>query len=571
MDKFRQIIDFTREYLSRLTSTQKMLVGSAVIIMVMAMFLVAQYAGTSNMVAISVDTDQRAVAMNHLRSVGMNFEESAGGILVPSGREQEAISLLSENGALGSDAIDDLITMIQNQPWWQNGNQVQQAMNAARSKVLSNVMSQWSYVNRATVIITSPLQRTMLGQQQPKATASVTVATKSGQSLTPERVESIADFVSGAVVDLLPESVKIIDESTGRSMRPRSKDAFSASNHLELRIETENIIETKIYGLLHYIPGVVVAVNAQLEHKQEQITDRTVKGDGKGSLIAPVSESSQSMQSGNKSSGGEPGVATNTGTQIGGGNSSNQNQSSKQEDKTFETIAGDTVTVTSDTGGQPKKITVAVNIPRSFITRIWEEQNPDETNPPDPAAITALFDSEKPNIENMVRQIIDTSALRNSTESPEDATSGDSVVVNMYHDFGTAIAGSVLAPGVAGSDGGALGFLSSGGFFDVSLKGISMMGLGLISLFMMFRLMRGASVKRKLPTAEELVGLPPALDGDGDQIVGEAAAGEMAMDALELDEADLLAHKMNEQVSEMVTEDPSEAARLVSRWIETDQ
>jgi len=83
-------------------------------------------------------------------------------------------------------------------------------------------------------------------------------------------------------------------------------------------------------------------------------------------------------------------------------------------------------------------------------------------------------------------------------------------------------------------------------------------------------MVKKAGKKTEMPTAEELVGLPPALETATD-LIGEADEGETAMAGIEVDEGQMQNQKILEQVGEMVTKDPGSAARLLNRWIEIEQ
>jgi flagellar biosynthesis/type III secretory pathway M-ring protein FliF/YscJ len=87
---------------------------------------------------------------------------------------------------------------------------------------------------------------------------------------------------------------------------------------------------------------------------------------------------------------------------------------------------------------------------------------------------------------------------------------------------------------------------------------------------MMLMMVKKASKREEEPTAEELVGLPPALEGDAD-IVGEADEGETAMAGIEMDDSEMQSQKVLEQVGEVVQAKPAEVAKLVARWINVEE
>jgi flagellar biosynthesis/type III secretory pathway M-ring protein FliF/YscJ len=93
--------------------------------------------------------------------------------------------------------------------------------------------------------------------------------------------------------------------------------------------------------------------------------------------------------------------------------------------------------------------------------------------------------------------------------------------------------------------------------------------LAVVALFMMFMMVRKAGKAAPLPTAEELVGIPPALQG-GSDVVGEADESETAMAGIEVDSDELKTQKMLEEVTELVKSNPSGAAQIMGRWLQTE-
>ena len=77
---------------------------------------------------------------------------------------------------------------------------------------------------------------------------------------------------------------------------------------------------------------------------------------------------------------------------------------------------------------------------------------------------------------------------------------------------------------------------------------------------------RRSAKRPELPTAEELVGLPPKLQTTSD-MMGEADETDTPMAGIEVGEDEVAAQKMLEQVGEMVKQSPDSAAKLLNRWI----
>ena len=122
----------------------------------------------------------------------------------------------------------------------------------------------------------------------------------------------------------------------------------------------------------------------------------------------------------------------------------------------------------------------------------------------------------------------------------------------------------------AGSAGGVMGLgggLALGsGLIDKAVLGL----LGVLSLGMMFVMVRRAARRVELPSAEELVGLPPTLEAQSD-VIGEADEGETAMAGIEVGEDEVRVQKMLEQVTDYVSKNPDTAAKLVGRWLKSEE
>ena len=114
--------------------------------------------------------------------------------------------------------------------------------------------------------------------------------------------------------------------------------------------------------------------------------------------------------------------------------------------------------------------------------------------------------------------------------------------------------------------GGAGGWAGGGGLIDKVLLG----GLAVVALGLMVTMVRKATRRADLPSAEELVGLPPQLEAQSD-LIGEADESEAAMAGIEVDEGQVHSQKVLEQVGELVQQKPDAAARLMNRWIQVQE
>jgi len=82
-------------------------------------------------------------------------------------------------------------------------------------------------------------------------------------------------------------------------------------------------------------------------------------------------------------------------------------------------------------------------------------------------------------------------------------------------------------------------------------------------------MVRRVGKRLELPSAEELVGIPPALDQDGD-VLGEAEEAQAALSGIELSDEDMQRKQMLDQVATFVKDSPEDAATLFQRWMVTE-
>ena len=117
------------------------------------------------------------------------------------------------------------------------------------------------------------------------------------------------------------------------------------------------------------------------------------------------------------------------------------------------------------------------------------------------------------------------------------------------------------------SSAGALGLPATGPLaLDQLVKTVGIGGLAVVALALMVVTAVKGNKREPLPTAAELVGIPPALD-DGGDLIGEAAEADSVLAGIELTDDELKSRKVMEQVGDMIDNDSKQAATLLSRWV----
>jgi flagellar biosynthesis/type III secretory pathway M-ring protein FliF/YscJ len=418
------------------------------------------------------------------------------------------------------------------------------------------MISQMSGIERATVVIDQP-ESSGLGRSHVASSASVTVLTR-GTELNQNQVDAIAQLVARSHAGLKADNVAVSDARAGRILFCRSNDAMSANKYLDVKTAAEQHAARTLETALNYIPGVRIAVNAQVD-TTTVVQRKSTVDDPK---VGPTSESTQTMTSASAAPAAEPAVRPNTGASLASATRGGTSSSTEKSESTTVPVFGQTESQIQDGRGYPLQINASVGIPRSYFVRIaQQEAGGDENAAPDAATVDQLIAAETDRIKAYVTPLIDTQAI--------DGAKAGTVTVSVFQDFGVAatLVSNSIEGSVAGGGGG--GFVG-GTVSEGLVKYASLGSLAVIALAMMFMMVRKATVRQEMPTAQELVGIPPALTAAESDLVGEADEASPALEGLEINEESLRRQQMLDQITEMVATTPDEAAGLLRRWIRSE-
>ncbi len=565
MEQARKVLAEIRTYLGKLSVTQKLLIASTAVIAVMALFLVSRYAAGPELQPLTgLGTGDATHLVVSLEAAGFHPRVGENGLEIPKRERTAALAHLSESGDLPDDTTILFNNLLSKQDWRNSREQHRQQYLFALQNELARVIRKFRGVRDAQVIIDAP-ERQGLGRASRNPTASVTVFPEGGRPLDQATVDAVASLVAGARSGLTPDRVAVIDGVTRQKRRATDDSTMAAGTYLEQRAKVERETRRKLESLLAYIPGVIVAVTAEVDVRRvsEQTRKNLKENEGTVSLIKSESKSSSSRGGGAK--GAEPGVRSMQGADINAAASASTTVSEQEEgEKTYENAVGTSVRELVDPRGMPTFLAASVNVPESYVEELVKLENPPadgaEPENPTPQAVRARFDDLKKQIESSVLPHL-------KTRGPENALVDGEVQVTM-------IPNQVLLAASAsnGGGGGVLGLIGGGG----GLGGGSLIetgvlgGLAIVALTMMVMMVKRSAKKVELPTAEELVGIPPSFDADTD-IVGEADEGESALAGIEIGDADLERNKMLDQIGELITAEPQKAAMLLKRWVSVEE
>lgn len=593
MDSFRQLLANISAQVGKLKASQKLLLLFVGVVLLLVLFIVRQTASTPTLVEVlpGATPEENQQASAHLAGLGFKTQLEGGKLLVTPSDRPQAVAALAEAQLLPNDKEIIFKNILTQQNWTNTKQQNDALYNEALQNELSLTISKFSGVKSAKVYIDAPAPLG-LGTSVRRPTASVSVVTRTGEAMPQATVDAIASLVSGSKAGLTLGAVRVIDASTGRQRRPTSEDEMLSSTYYEHAARIEGQVRDKVQDLLSSIGGVVVAVTAQVDVTKVTSQTHAHLPEKQGTLTLRKNESETVTDTkAAANNGAVPGVEANQVADItrlggaGGGNSANSTTTTTE----YENYAGTRIETVTDPRGFPTRVAISVNVPRNFVVRVIQAGQQKEgsdggsdAKPPAPTEdeVRQVFEQRvRPWITDLLTpQIAAMSQLDKSLKGDERKKEQDALVAQT---LGVSLMPLDLpemqAAGMFGglaSAGGGRGMLGGGGggilgisseLFD---RGVLVL-LSVIAMGMMFVMVRKSAKKMATPTAEELVGLPPQLESVGD-VVGEAGEGETAMEGIEVGDESMQSQKMLEQVSQVVEQSPESVARLVNRWIRTE-
>jgi flagellar biosynthesis/type III secretory pathway M-ring protein FliF/YscJ len=548
-----------------LTATHKLLFGSLAVIAAMTLFLVSQYAAKPAMVDFtSLNAD--SATLQTLKTAGIDASVVDGKVMVPKGSEYAALSLLGEAGLLPGNTEILFNNLIQSQDWKASREQHRQQAVIAHQNELGRVISRFRGVRKATVILDIP-EPMGLGRAVKEPSASVSVETMGGAGLSQATVDAIAGLVAGSKAGLAAARVTVVDATTGRQHQVSDEESVSASRYLEHQVQVERHIQREIERLLAHIQGVVVSVNAVVDVTRVATSRQQFlpKDQGTVSIANRLQSTEDSVSQASRAA--EPGTRSFATADINaGGGASGTSSTKTTEESEFTVQVGSETTSVSDPRGMPTHLSASVVIPQGFVEALVRQ-----ARAADKASDPVTNDEAQQFFANLAPMLERSILTRLQTVDADGQVRSGKVELAMAPMPAGGTAGFSQA-GLFGQGGAAAGGGGVGGMFSASglIETVVLGALGLVAVVMMFSMVKRAGRKSDLPTAEELVGVPPALEVAGD-LVGEADESDAAMAGIEISEDEVKIQKMRELVGDLINTNPEAAASLVGRWISEDE
>ncbi|MDE0887938.1 MAG: hypothetical protein OSA40_00625 [Phycisphaerales bacterium] len=565
VQRFRDSINHLSRRLSELGPSARLLIGSIAIILAMGFFLVSQYAAGPSMTPVSVRVEEKLVALESLRGSGHEVSDSGqpGSILVETKKKAEITGFLEKKGY--APRIDDDVVGGGGGGGWQAESEMQENWRRDRVSQAEKNIRMIEGVDTVNISFSGGKRKAFV-LDGPAPSANVMVRLKFGE-LDRNLAESIALIAITVENDLLLENITVTDgRNGGRAFTFGEGGGGIGGDYLSKVRAFERDARERLNRLvLRAFPQAQISVNAQILtaeiHEKKTQIGKPVKAE----RSKRTDESRTPIRG--SANGGTPGYRSNSGlaqAQVGGaatigGNPVSSRGLATRETEEIENIVGvpGVQTEIVQTANHPIKFSAAVLLSLAEVKAAIRSELEDDSAEVTAEDLDLAKENLRAEIVALLEPLVDNSSLR-------DGGIGEVKVAIMPF----AVRGGGESAGVRSVTETIAGL--AGGESGQAFKNAGLVGLALVSLAMMFMMVRRSSEADVLPTAEELAGVPPVLDDDSAEIVGEADESTPALVGVELDDEDLRRKQMLDQLNELIKKEPSEVATLLRRWMRTD-
>lgn len=547
MERLRVLMATVRSHVDGMTGASKGLLASLLVILGMVLGYVVLLSGQPDLVPLGLASNTkpevRARVVSYLSARGIPYQEFGTEISVPADRNFEVLGQLMNQDIIGETTVD-WTSVFEEGSVFEPRSLSDRRYLVAKMRNLGLMISMLDHVDRASVMIDPSPRNGGIGQAFVASSATVVVDT-GGRGMSRSQAQGIARMVAGAHSGLKPENVSVTERGTLRSYTGRQTASDVAqTERREYQESVEADYLAKVETLLEHIPGARATVNVEVNLDVVSEWQQSVESP----KVAATREDAREFSTNRGPVGGEPGVRPNTGLSLPSASRSDTTESESSTRNEVRFPGG--VTQRWPTPGRVVAARAIMKIPRSWMLAKWQADQGDPQATPATGQLVSFSVPVLTAFEDEFRTLV-SSGVGTGTTADARASMYDDVLAGEYG----------LTPAPAATGGMMADFVGTGIVSTASVVLLAMVSLGL-----MFMLVRNAGRSDQMPSAEELVGIPPKLETD-DDVIGEVGDEPFALEGKEVDDDFVRREQILEYLNNFAAEDSEEAASLMRRWL----
>jgi flagellar M-ring protein FliF len=383
--------------------------------------------------------------------------------------------------------------------------------------------------------------------QETIATASVSVKATGNRPLEESRIRGIRNMVASAISQLSPENVVVTDLVTSISHRASGPGGGGDDALLAVSRSYEQEYRRQIENALAYVPGAQISVVVTLDPVQRQLK-KELEYKKEVSVLNSSQEETVDETRESTGPGGVAGARSNTSASTNapatvakaGNNSTVQKSSNKQN-----ILPGGVQTTSETLGLQPRRVTVAVSVPKSYFERLWRKRgNIDAAQKADENQIAPIEVAEVQKIRELIAPLL---------PIIEGVDPIKPIAVKIFDDLPVD---TLPEPSFAT---GALAWL--GNYWST----LGMVFLGGFALLVLRSTVKGAATSASANEPAPALAIAPETVPEEPDASADPAAKKKAR-TLRRREPGM---SLKDELTELIREDPDAAAAVLKSWIGT--
>ncbi len=298
--------------LATFTLAQKVIAGVGVVALLMGGVMLFRWVAQPQYAPLFTNlapADASAV-VDQLESTGTPYELGNDGttILVPRDDVYKTRIALSGEG-LPATSNDGGYSLLDEQDLSTSQFQEQTDFKRAMEGELSNTIMAMDGVSGAVVHLALP-EKEVFSDEQAPPTASVLLKTRAGQTVGPEKVQSIVHLVASSIDGMEPEKVTVADSSGALLSSDDGNGGTFASSREQYTQDVQNRYKQQVQSMLDRVLGPgnsTVEVTANIDFDKATTESRTYRQPEDGGLALSTNRNTE-RYAGSVAGGGATGV-----------------------------------------------------------------------------------------------------------------------------------------------------------------------------------------------------------------------------------------------------------------------
>ena len=314
------------EPISKLSKTQRIILGSVVALVVVAIITAAMWGTEKEYIPLfqeELKLEDASKINAKLTELGLDHKigKTANEILVPTTDKSYILLKLSEEKTL-PEAKAGWEKLIDQRSLFQGTTQQEFDLNFVRGlqEEIVAALKRMGPIEDANVNIVKP-KKTTFKEDQKEPSASVLLKLKPNTTVEPNQIRAIRDFICSAVEGLEPDKVKICDDHANdltRVIEDEDLMTIEKSQTIQIKItrDRERYLQGNLQRMLESMFGdgkAIVQVRLEMDFDQkEAVSDVVVplEGTNQGIVISQKTENEE-YEGRDLIEDGEPGVNSN--------------------------------------------------------------------------------------------------------------------------------------------------------------------------------------------------------------------------------------------------------------------